>query len=263
MDRNRFLKMADNPDFIPGIFNYFDRWCERCPLSSRCFLFATEKEMRSGQVAGGRSNEDLWKEIHEAFDLTMDLVSDLAQEQGIDPATLDLDEETNWLEVQGRGTKESPLVQAAAHYASLAAEWLTNNATLLEQEQIDSQDGRSPDIGDDSSIAGSIRSALEIVQWYQHFIRVKLMRALDGGLMNADDGKCDDDFPSDVDGSAKVALIGIDRSIGAWERLQGLRGDPGQDAMEILIHLRRLRTAVEKHFIHVRSFVRPGFDQEV
>ena len=26
--------------FIVGIFNYCDRWCERCPLTSRCLVFA-------------------------------------------------------------------------------------------------------------------------------------------------------------------------------------------------------------------------------
>lgn len=28
--------------FIVGVFNYCDRWCERCPLSRRCRLFADE-----------------------------------------------------------------------------------------------------------------------------------------------------------------------------------------------------------------------------
>ena len=31
--------------FIVGIFNYCDRWCERCPLTSRCRVFATLAEI--------------------------------------------------------------------------------------------------------------------------------------------------------------------------------------------------------------------------
>ena len=27
--------LTDNPDFIEGIYNYCDRWCERCPLTAR------------------------------------------------------------------------------------------------------------------------------------------------------------------------------------------------------------------------------------
>ena len=31
-------------NYIPGIFNYCDRWCERCPLTARCRVYAMEQE---------------------------------------------------------------------------------------------------------------------------------------------------------------------------------------------------------------------------
>ena len=30
-------------DFIPGIYNYCDSWCERCLYTSRCMNFAMGK----------------------------------------------------------------------------------------------------------------------------------------------------------------------------------------------------------------------------
>ncbi len=30
-------------NFIPGIYNYCDRWCERCPFTDRCMNYAMEK----------------------------------------------------------------------------------------------------------------------------------------------------------------------------------------------------------------------------
>jgi len=30
-------------DFIPGIYNYCNRWCERCLYTEKCRLFADEK----------------------------------------------------------------------------------------------------------------------------------------------------------------------------------------------------------------------------
>ena len=33
--------------FIVGIFNYCDRWCERCALTSYCGLFADHAEMEA------------------------------------------------------------------------------------------------------------------------------------------------------------------------------------------------------------------------
>jgi predicted protein tyrosine phosphatase len=38
MDRHGLLKLASDPKFIPGIYNYCDRWCERCPFTSRCLI---------------------------------------------------------------------------------------------------------------------------------------------------------------------------------------------------------------------------------
>ena len=40
MDKDWIKGMAKNPDFIPGIYNYCDRWCERCAFTARCMNFA-------------------------------------------------------------------------------------------------------------------------------------------------------------------------------------------------------------------------------
>ena len=43
--RRRSLKeLACDPRFISGIHNYCDRWCERCPLTSRCLGYAVEQQ---------------------------------------------------------------------------------------------------------------------------------------------------------------------------------------------------------------------------
>ena len=44
MRRRTLTELANNPDLISGIYNYCDRWCERCPLTSRCLVYATEQE---------------------------------------------------------------------------------------------------------------------------------------------------------------------------------------------------------------------------
>ena len=44
MRRRSLTQLADNPDLIDGIYNYCDRWCERCPFTSRCLVYATEAD---------------------------------------------------------------------------------------------------------------------------------------------------------------------------------------------------------------------------
>ena len=61
---------------------------------------------------------------------------------------------------------------------------------------------------------GSLKDAVEVIRWYQHLIHARLMRAVRGELEER--SEFPDEFPKDSDGSAKVALIAIDRSIAAW-----------------------------------------------
>ncbi len=65
----------------------------------------------------------------------------------------------------------------------------------------------------------------------------------------------------DSDGSAKVALIGIDRSIAAWRLMQLSLPDRAESIVPLILRLARLQNIVQKSFPEARQFVRPGFDQ--
>jgi len=108
--------------------------------------------------------------------------------------------------------------------------------------------------------AVNLEEAVEVIQWYQHFIFVKLMRAVRGKVEKEDEEEEWKEFPSDSDGSAKIALIAIDRSIGAWAVIRHYHGDRDESIFDTIGYLDRLREAAEKTFPRARSFVRPGFD---
>jgi hypothetical protein len=99
-----------------------------------------------------------------------------------------------------------------------------------------------------------------VIRWYQHQIHVKLKRA----LHSAQDEQFEilNEFPKDSDGSTKVALIGMDRSISAWGKLLKYFSDQKKSIMNIISHLERLRKRAEKEFPDARAFVRPGFDEK-
>jgi len=89
-------------------------------------------------------------------------------------------------------------------------------------------------------------------------IHVKAMRALHG---LAEDDPSDREWPADHDGSAKVALIGIDRSYTAWLDLVEVGVVSPSDATPFLDDLVWLRAALERTFPKARAFVRPAFDE--
>lgn len=114
--------------------------------------------------------------------------------------------------------------------------------------------------GDDPHAdAASIEDAVEIIRWYQYQIEVKLLRALHGALEERP--AILEEFPKDSDGSAKVALIAMDRSIAAWGELYRQLPGAQDDILDLLVQLDRLRRKTEQVFPEARAFVRPGFDE--
>src|SRR2546423_12378923 len=68
MKRKTLNQLARDPRFIPGIYNYCDRWCERCPFSNRCLNFAMEKEKDDGDPeARDLTNKKFWKKLETRF----------------------------------------------------------------------------------------------------------------------------------------------------------------------------------------------------
>ncbi len=61
MKKEDIKKLAENKDFIPGIFNYCDRWCERCPFTARCMKFAMTREYDDDHEASDINKEKFWQ----------------------------------------------------------------------------------------------------------------------------------------------------------------------------------------------------------
>jgi hypothetical protein len=77
------VELARDPRFIPGIYNYCDRWCERCPFTARCLVYIQEQQ-HWGDTARDVTNAEFWNKLGETFQQTIELVRELAAEQGID-----------------------------------------------------------------------------------------------------------------------------------------------------------------------------------
>ncbi len=255
------FKLAEDPRFISGIYNYCDRWCERCPFTSRCLVYAQEEQGQNDPAANDITNEAFWKRLGEIFQQTKEMLYEAAKERGIDLDTIDhaeAEEQERQLEEEAENHE---LARASSAYADMVEQWFENEKALFSEKQQElitmvqlEIGGRKP-----QKIAASISDAVEVIRWYQHQIYVKLMRALmpDDFELLDDDGK---PFPKDSDGSAKVALIGMDRSIAAWGTLREHFPEKTDSILDLLLHLDRLRRKAEQHFPDARSFVRPGFD---
>jgi hypothetical protein len=56
---------------IVGIYNYCDRWCERCTFTSRCAVYVDESNLPSEEM--DMQNKAFWDRIGKNFNLRFQL----------------------------------------------------------------------------------------------------------------------------------------------------------------------------------------------
>src|SRR5260370_7896252 len=79
-------ELAGERDFISGIYNYCDRWCEKCPFTSRCRVYATEAadgDLDDPEVHD-INNEKFWRKLESIFREAHEKIAAWAEEAGVD-----------------------------------------------------------------------------------------------------------------------------------------------------------------------------------
>ena len=260
MDKERIRKLAENPKFISGIYNYCDRWCERCPFTSRCMNFALSEEQFSDAQTHDINNQAFWKKLSEIFQITLEMVKETAQREGIDLDSLDLQVASSEDRILTENAESHECSRAAKAYVEMVKNWFDSTKGLFEKKagELSLQARLELPKSDPAGEVADLEDSVDVIRWYQYFIYVKLVRAVRGTFQET--SQVLDEFPKDSDGSAKVALIAIDRSIAAWGRIRRHFPKREDDILDILVHLDRLRRKTEKIFPDAGAFVRPGFD---
>jgi hypothetical protein len=190
-------------------------------------------------------NEAFWKKLSGILGETLELLKESAKEWGIELETLDSASDTERLRANNEAAESHVICRAARNYSRMVEEWFNGKERLffdtaaLSNEEV------------------NLEEAIEVIRWYQYFIAAKVTRAVRGKIDEEERG---DEFPSDSDGSAKIALIAIDRSIAAWAVIRHYITNGACGVIDIIAFLDGLGQAVEKTFPRARSFIRPGFD---
>src|SRR5438132_7750977 len=113
--------MPGRGKYIDGIFNYCDRWCERCPFTSRCRSFAMEQSMNRLMAKKERQNAEYWaameKVLGEAIDPAIKEADQLFGDVKNDtpPAEPD-DDALHDIEKHGRAERNHPLGRRSDEY---------------------------------------------------------------------------------------------------------------------------------------------------
>jgi hypothetical protein len=221
--------------FIVGIFNYCDRWCEACAFTSRCRLFADVAEIEASLDPGLRSVVEAPVLPQEAPPAPPRWVEEMLQEMNSVASKLLVGEED---EPPRRSPppKHVAIEECARGYCFRVHPWLKAR----------------------SCAAKSPADPGAVISWFHMMIPVKIHRAIHG-LAEHEPDQCD--WPPDHDGSAKVALLGIERSHAAWLDLVERGVATHSDAAPFIADLVWLGEVLEREFPRARAFVRPALDE--
>lgn len=266
MNKDELVELASNPEFITGIYNYCDRWCERCAFSSRCLVFATEKDDPDLDDMDVRdlSNAKFWRKLDSIFKDAHELIREYAQEAGVDLEALQTEAAIAEHRAETENAKGHQLSVLARDYGAAVHTWFEDQLVAAESLTDDHSAQAKRE-----AVAIDVQSAVEVIRWYQFFIAAKIFRALMGG-----DDELDGVYPADnedeinpaqtdANGSAKIALIAIERSLGAWRVMQSCVPDKTDSIAPLMATLENLRCGIEETRPLARDFIRPGFDEVI
>jgi hypothetical protein len=236
--KNQMLEIGRQDGYIDSIFNYCDRWCEKCSFTTKCRNYAmSEDEPKT-------DGPELFEYLSNVFKATMMMLDEMMKEMGIDPKELEK------MELPERSDpKKHPLYKKVHALSMSMHDWLKENKP-------GEFPGETEMVSSDGIMNTRFHESIEVIYWYNFFISAKIFRAL-GGI----EYKAEDEVQNDSNGSAKVALISIDRLIGAWSVAMENMKDHEDAILKLLISLVDLRKNAEATFPNARKFVRPGFDQ--
>lgn len=262
--------------YITGIYNYCDYWCARCPFTRRCRNFAMGPELT--RLAKGEVPEDHDATNRGFWDQLAERVRNKTVESRLAPSWDDAGRgDSEWDDLQPdpayeereRSLEESmakhPLVVGSQEYMLRVGRWLkaaVGDLKAFAQELLESA-GDAFDNADHEEQAREMGDLIDVVAWYHTLVRAKLARAVRSLLESGDK-----DVPEvlvesrsyDANGSAKLSLVSIERSIAAWLRLRELLPAQEGEILSLLAILGRLRKRLHADFPGAAGFRRPGFE---
>ena len=234
---DRLVARARDPRLIPGIYNYCDGRCPRCPFTQRCLTFLDTQELAS--AGDDRSLGDV---VGDSLARTLEMLAEAARRDGVELEALREDASADAAAGNLERLRQDPLAVRARDYGRLA--WRIGRAIApLAAAR------------DDAPLV----EAVATIEWFSSMISSKVYRAICG---QAEGWEGREDVQTDFNGSAKIALIGIGESRRAWAVLMeaGRATADGVPARAVRM-LDELEAGVRERFPRVMEFVRPGFDE--
>jgi len=248
-----FVDVANDPALIPGIHEACDLWCKYCPATQQCLAYrctvATPADPHSSGVVAwiGQVLECLVgrgftpRHPSTAARGALSIVEGQPGRKGppYEPFASGAEHPVGGCAAPPIVDIDDPIDRMARRYGRTVRAYLSSR----------------PNVPPDPQRDVSRPTPFEVLAWFGELVPAKIYRALASAALA---GRGNRSREQDALVSAKVALIGIDRSLEAIDRMGG--GTPDQQLELLQAQLRWVRRELETRFPAARSFVRIGLD---
>ncbi len=249
------IKPNEN-NFIPSIYNYCDRWCERCDYTGQCRLFSVELNRKEKWPEG---NNDITKELHKSFAETIKMIEEYSEKFGIDISPrkeIEEVEKKGPLAAQVSFITAKYFQESSAYLRKLKAEIKSSGKENAELAEIIPQNKGMNELLE-------ILECYEIIQWYHTMLPVKLNRAVSSSETIPDSEAEEVEFSKrDRDGSAYVAYRSSIKSMAALGRIHSWTNTLKEETLNLIIDTGRIKNLIEKEFPGALTFFWPPEEKE-
>lgn len=259
-------------DYIAGIYNTCDYWCDRCAFTRRCrnFQMGEELEQRERRKpASDEENQARWDSVDAVLgearkrldDLAAERFDDLLSDVGGDDDPEEVERFMAEQDARDKVVRNHFVVKATTAYMRAVSEWLESAAPDVKEatDRLVAQARFTAEAADARDELERLEDDVDIVAWYHTLLPPKAHRMISGLLELPKQDAWNDG--SDVAGTGKLLLVSIDRSLAAWTHLLSLLPDQEMTILGLMIRLDHLRRGIERAVPRARAFIRPGLDE--
>lgn len=280
------IHQPDAHGFIPGVYNYCDRRCERCRFIMQCRVGRVEADDAEYEDEDGTPgvpstySERLGKMMEELSTRSRGGTKDGDEEDGEGDGTpghgftveeinamsqLDPEEEAEYerqRKAVDHAVKAHPLSNYGSTYLKLSMMWINTRQEKLKAMGFDLSkrvDMAAPPLSPEKQI---LHAAVDELLWFQTLMYSKLRRAVQGRI---EDPELDEAigipaYMSDWNGTAKLCLHIVERCTDGWATVAELMPEEAMEVVPMQELLVRIKAELDREFPDAHKFIRAGWD---
>jgi len=260
--------------FISGIYNYCDRWCEKCFYTNRCLLFNQEIDMEIKQILrdDDKNNpnimdEDMKNSLHSAFkNINKFMDEEDEQYEEFEMDDFEFDDDNDETEFEKEFFKEkisdeerpSTFLKNADNPLILLSEKLFNDF----YKYYDLFKSKFPDELEEKNSQSPLQQNLDILGWYTPQLHVKIRMSYwnKHKLSKSKDPEFAEIDEEMLNINSRIAFIAIEKCIAALNFLYQQKTELQKETKALLNNVLQIRNIFIEEFPNAPTFKRPYFD---